>query len=103
MLTTLTIIACGFFLAHLVLLLSSFPKFQLAPIRYFYSHLTLWITGIIVFAMAVSYSGDGQSSFLDYFDSTFKRAMILVFTVVLSTLAHFVVKLLIVPALRKMR
>lgn len=101
MLYILTFAACSFFVAHLVLLLISFPKSELVQKRYFYSHLTLWITGILVFAMSVLYSGNGQSSFLDFFDSTFKTAMILVFTVALSTLAHLVVKFLIVPALRK--
>jgi hypothetical protein len=97
----LIIASCVFFVAHVVLLLAAFPQSQLARKRYFYSHLTLWITGILVFSVAVLYSGSGRSGFLDYFDTTFKRVMILIFTAVLSLVAHIIVKRLILPLLSK--
>jgi len=90
-----------FFIAHVALLLAAFPQSKLARARYFYSHLTLWITGILVFSLAVLYSGSGRSSFLDYFDTATKKAMILVFTVALSVVAHLIVSLLILPLLRR--
>ena len=67
-----------FFIVHVVLLLTAFPQSKLARTRYFYSHLTLWITGVLVFSLALLYSGSGRSSFLDYFDTTNKKGMILI-------------------------
>ncbi|WP_442591833.1 hypothetical protein ACSBL2_11455 [Pedobacter sp. AW31-3R] len=90
-----------FFIIHVALLLTSFPQSQLARTRYFYSHLTLWITGIIVFVLALLYSGSGRSSFLDYFDSTTKKVIILGFTAALSLVAHSIVKFVVVPMLGK--
>ena len=90
-----------FFIAHVALLLTAFPQSKLARTRYFYSHLTLWITGVFVFVLALLYSGSGRSSFLDYFDSTTKKVMILVFTAALSFVAHSIVTRLVVPLLRK--
>ncbi|MES2377564.1 MAG: hypothetical protein V4553_13355 [Bacteroidota bacterium] len=92
--------AAALFIAHVVLLLISFPKSQLAPARYFYSHLTLWLTGVLVFVLALLYSGKDQLSILDYFDTMQKKVMILVFTFALSLVAHLVVRLLILPLLK---
>lgn len=90
-----------FFIAHVALLFTAFPESKLARKRYFYSHLTLWITGILVFALALLYSGSGRSSFLDYFDTAPKKSMILAFTLALSLVAHSIVRLAVVPLLRK--
>jgi hypothetical protein len=98
---SLITIAVIFFITHVTLLLTAFPKSELAHTRYFYSHLTLWITGLTVFILAVLYSGSGQSAFLDYFDTPVKKALILVFTFALSLTAHLIVKLLVLPLLRK--
>ena len=89
------------FITHVALLVMSFPKSELAQSRYFYSHLTLWLTGLTVFILAWLYSGSGQSSFLDYFDSPLKKMMILIFTLALSLVAHSIVRLLVLPLLRK--
>ncbi|WP_158799246.1 hypothetical protein [Pedobacter sp. L105] len=89
-----------FFIAHVALLFTAFPQSKLARKRYFYSHLTLWITGLFVFALALLYSGSGRSAFLDYFDSTTKKVMILVFTAALSLVAHSIVIWVVVPMLR---
>ena len=90
-----------FFLAHVALLFASISHSKLVPTRYFYSHLTLWITGVLVLVLAILYGGTGRSSFLDYFDSNTKKAMILVFTFALSLVAHIIVTRVILPLLRK--
>lgn len=97
----LIIAAAAFFIAHVVLLLASFNGSKLQSRRYFYSHLTLWITGTVVFVLAILYSGSNQSGFLDYFNTPFKKAMILVFTFALSFVAHTIVRMLVLPMLRK--
>ncbi len=97
----LLILAAGLFLAHVILLFTAFPNAQLAQQRYFYSHLTLWLTGGVVFILALVYAGTGQSSFFDYFDSPLKKGMILMFTVALSLVAHTIVRLVVLPLMRK--
>lgn len=97
----LIIVAAVFFIAHVVLLLASFSGSSLIGNRYFYSHLTLWVTGIVVFTMAVLYSGTNQSGFLDYFNTPFKKGMILAATLALSLVAHSIVKLLVLPLMNK--
>lgn len=92
--------ATALFIAHVVLLFTSFQKSELVPARYFYSHLTLWLTGVLVFVLALLYSGTGQLSFLDYFDTMQKKVMILVFTFALSLIAHLIVRLLVLPLLK---
>ncbi|WP_454801228.1 hypothetical protein [Mucilaginibacter phyllosphaerae] len=93
--------AVVFFLAHVILLFTAFPQSQLAGKRYFYSHLTLWITGAIVFILAVQFSGTGRSPFLDYFNTFGKKLGILLFTFSLSLIAHLIVKFLVQPLLLK--
>lgn len=89
------------FIAHVFLLFTSFSKGTLISPRYFYSHLTLWLTGLAVFALAALYSGTNQSAFLDYFDSWTKKSYILVFIFGLSLVAHCIVTFLVLPLLRK--
>ncbi|WP_413667919.1 hypothetical protein ACEN9X_26090 [Mucilaginibacter sp. Mucisp86] len=91
------------FIAHVVLLFTSFSNASLISPRYFYSHLTLWLTGLSVFALAALYSGTNQSGFLDYFNTWMKRSYILVFTFGLSLVAHCLVTFLVLPLLRKSR
>jgi hypothetical protein len=99
----LLVIAAALFLAHVILLFTAFTNSQLARGRYFYSHLTLWLTGATIFVLALLYSGTGQSRFLDYFDSPLKKAMIIGFTLALSLVAHIIVRLLVLPLLTKNR
>ncbi|MBD1366146.1 hypothetical protein IDJ77_20210 [Mucilaginibacter sp. ZT4R22] len=89
------------FAAHVLLLIASFigPKFGSS--RYFYSHLTLWLTGLVVLVLALNYSGTGRSGFLDYFNSPIKQGAILAFTLALSLTAHGIVKFLILPLVQK--
>ncbi|WP_114937741.1 hypothetical protein [Mucilaginibacter endophyticus] len=89
------------FIAHVVLLFTSFSKGTLISPRYFYSHLTLWLTGLAVFVLAVLYSGSNQSAFLDYFDTWTKKSYILIFIFGLSLVAHCLVTFLVLPLLRK--
>lgn len=97
----LTITAGILFIAHVVLLLISFPDSKLASKRYFYSHLTLWLTGTLIFLLALLYSGSGRSSFLDYFNNSSKQMMIIAFTFGLSLLAHIIVKWGVMPLIAK--
>jgi hypothetical protein len=97
----LWIAAASLFLAHVILLFTAFPNSQLAKQRYFYSHLTLWLTGVTVFVLALLCSGTGHSAFLDYFDSPTKKAMIIAFTLVLSLVAHTLVRLVVLPLMSK--
>jgi len=97
----LIVAAIIFFLTHVILLFTAFPKSKLASTRYFYSHLTLWLTGVIIFVLAILYSGSGQSHFLDYFNSPAKKGMILVFTLALSLTAHAIVRLIVIPLMRR--
>lgn len=97
----LILAAVVFFIAHVGFLIASFTGSQFGTKRYFYSHLTLWITGVLIFLLAVLYSGNGQSQFLDYFNTPLKKAMILVVTAAVSLLAHCIVKFLVLPAVKK--
>jgi hypothetical protein len=97
----LVAIAAIFFITHVVLLLLSFPQSQLAQRRYFYSHLTLWLTGLVVFILACFYSGIDGSGMLAYFDTPFKKSMILVFTLALSAVAHGIVRFVVLPLMHK--
>lgn len=101
MLYTLILIAVAFFVAHVILLFTSFNNAKLKAPRYFYSHLTLWLTGLTVFALAFLYSGTNQSGFLDYFNTPVKKSYILVFTFGLSLVAHCLVTFVVLPLLRK--
>lgn len=101
MLYFLISVAAALFLAHVILLFTAFPKAQLAKQRYFYSHVTLWLTGATVFIMALLYNGSGHSAFLDYFDTPLKMAMIIGFTLALSFVAHSIVRFVVLPLMRK--
>lgn len=101
MILLLVIAAAVLFVAHVTLLLLSFRNGELVRGRYFYSHLTLWLTGVCVFLLALQYNGQGKSAFLDYFDTSTKRLMILVFTFALSFVAHLIVSRLVLPLIRK--
>lgn len=90
-----------FFITHVLLLLSSFSRKKLLAKRYYYSHFTLWLTGIVVFILASVYQGTQRSGFLDFFNTSFSRIMILCFTLFLSVLAHLVVRLLVLPIIRR--
>lgn len=98
---SLVILALVFFLAHVVLLFTSFGKNGYQKTRYFYSHVTLWICGGVLFTLATLYSGTGVSPLLDVFDTPVKRIMIVAAFLLLSFLAHNVVRLLIMPKYSK--
>lgn len=98
--TPLTLLAAGaalFFVAHVFLLFTSFGRGAYNKRKYLWSHLTLWICGAILFAMATLYAGTGESPILDVFDTPVKRWLIIVVAFGLSAIAHTVVKLLVMP------
>ncbi|HEX8023629.1 hypothetical protein [Mucilaginibacter sp.] len=101
MLYILISVAVILFITHVFLLFTSFSNASLISPRYFYSHLTLWLTGLSVFALATLFNGTNQSGFLDYFDTWVKRSYILLFTFGLSLVAHCLVTFLVLPLLRK--
>ncbi|QHS55965.1 hypothetical protein GWR56_10615 [Mucilaginibacter sp. 14171R-50] len=89
------------FALHVILLLGSFSRKKVLAKRYFYSHVSLWLAGIAVFALATICHGTQRSGFLDFFDTTFRRIMILGFTLFLSAVAHVIVRLLVLPIIRR--
>jgi hypothetical protein len=93
--------AAALFIAHVVLLLTSFRSSGFSTRRYFYSHLTLWLTGTCVFLLAWQFHGRAVSGFLDYFNTTGRLLLILAFTAGLSLVAHIIVKRLVLPLWQK--
>lgn len=89
--------AAVFFIAHVLLLFTSFGKDSYNKTKYFWSHLTLWIAGILVFALTTMYAGTGESAIVDVFDTPVKRWLIPGVTVVLSIVAHLVVRSFVLP------
>src|ERR1700744_3416955 len=55
----LTALAVLFFILHVSFLLASFPAGGFNKRRYFISHLTLWLPGLLVFALALLFAGKG--------------------------------------------
>lgn len=94
---TLAMLAAVFFVAHVVLLFTSFPVTGFLKQRYFWSHATLWVFGIIVFLMATLFAGQGLSAVADVFDTPAKRLIILAIVAIVSLIAHTVVRLLVLP------
>ncbi|RFS21982.1 hypothetical protein DVR12_15165 [Chitinophaga silvatica] len=101
MLTTLTVLASLFFIAHVYLLFTSFGKSGFQKQKYLWSHITLWVTGGLAFLVAVLFSGKGVSGVLDVFDTPGKAALLLLLAFVLSGTAHTIVKLLVMPRYSK--
>jgi hypothetical protein len=93
--TSLSVAAIAFFAAHVILLIASFTKGSFHRGRYLWSHITLWITGAIVFFMAGLFAGKGEYGLLDLFDTVGKRLLILITAFALSGLAHLIVRYLV--------
>jgi hypothetical protein len=98
MIYLLSIAAAVFFVAHVGLLIASFARGHFYTTRYVYSHVTLWVTGLLIFLLALLFQGKNVSGFLDYFDTPVRKGMILVGTVCLSLIAHVIVRTLVLPA-----
>ncbi|MBS0028910.1 hypothetical protein ACTJJ0_13260 [Chitinophaga sp. 22321] len=101
MLTTLTILAVAFFVAHVYLLFTSFGKTGFQKQKYLWSHITLWITGGIACLIALLFAGKSVSGVIDVFDTPGKAAILLLIAFVLSGAAHSIVKLLVLPKYQK--
>ena len=95
--SSIALLALAFFIAHVFLLFTSFGKTGYQKTRYFYSHFTLWISGFLVFILAWLYAGKQVSSFLDVFDTTEKKVLIIGMVLLLSFAAHTIVRFLILP------
>jgi hypothetical protein len=93
----LAVLAIVFFVAHVILLFTSFGERGFQKRKYCWSHATLWIFGAIVFLMASLFAGKGVSAIADVFDTPQKRLLILVAVAALSLIAHTVVRLLVLP------
>lgn len=94
---SIAILALVFFLAHVFLLFTSFGKNGYQKRRYFYSHLTLWISGVLLFVLAWLYAGKQASPLLDVFDTPEKKIMIIGAVLLLSFAAHTIIRFLILP------
>ena len=94
---SLVALALVFFIAHVFLLFTSFGKNGYQKLRYFYSHLTLWISGGLLFLLAVLYAGKNEVAILDVFDTPGKQLLIPGIVVVLSLVAHTIVHFLVIP------
>jgi hypothetical protein len=94
---SLAILALLFFLAHVVLLFTSFGKNGYQKTRYLYSHITLWICGGLLFLLASLYAGKQVSGILDVFDTPGKQLMIIGVVLLLSLTAHTIVRYLVMP------
>ena len=92
-------IAAISFLTHVGLLVTSLSAGRFKRDHYFWSHATLWLAGLLLFIVAIAYSGEGRSGAIDYFNTTLKKTMILVVTIALSIIADFMVKRLVVNKL----
>lgn len=97
MFTTLAILAALFFVAHVFLLFTSFGKSGFQKQKYLWSHITLWITGCIACLIAILFAGKSVSGIIDVFDTPGKASLLIVIALVLSAVAHSIVKLLVLP------
>lgn len=97
MLTTLTVLAVLFFLAHVYLLFTSFGKKGFQKRKYLWSHITLWITGALACLIAILFAGKNVSGVIDVFDTPGKASLLIMIALVLSAAAHSIVKLLVLP------
>ena len=94
---SLVILALVFFVAHVLLLFTSFGKNRYHKKRYLYSHVSLWISGAILFLLASLYAGKQESGILDIFDTPGKQLLIIGMVLLLSFTAHTIVRFLVMP------
>jgi H+/gluconate symporter-like permease len=97
MYTTLLILTIVFFIAHVLLLFTSFGKAGFQKTKYLFSHITLWICGILAYLTAFLYAGKNVSTLADVFDTPMKQGFLIVLVVILSIVAHSIVKYLVLP------
>lgn len=97
MLTTLSVLAVLFFIAHVYLLFTSFGEKGFQKKKYLWSHITLWLTGIFACSLTLLFAGKSVSGVIDVFDTPAKSALLILLAFVLSAVAHTIVKLLVLP------
>jgi hypothetical protein len=96
-LTLLLILAATCFLTHVILLFTSFGDAAVRWRRYFWSHITLWITGLLGTIITWAYAEKEISPVIDVFNTPFKQSLPLIVALGLSLLAHSIVRLLVLP------
>ncbi|WP_212005452.1 hypothetical protein [Chitinophaga sp. HK235] len=97
MLTLLIVLAASFFVAHVLLLFSSFGKKGFLKTRYLWSHITLWITGLLACIITLLFAGKSVSGVIDVFDTPMKSALLIVLSLALSLVAHTIVRTMVLP------
>lgn len=88
----LAVLAALLFIAHLILLIASFPPGHFDYSRYFWSHITLWATGLVFLVTTMVYSGTGESELIDSLDTALEWVMIPASTMLLSFAVHGIVR-----------
>lgn len=101
MMITLLVLMAVCFLSHVLMLFTSFGTGGVRKTRYFLSHLTLWLTGVLGYLIAVLYAGKGVSSVIDVFDTPGKQVLLLVIAFGLSLVAHSIVRLFVLPQYKR--
>ncbi|MBC8035213.1 MAG: hypothetical protein H7Y03_13770 [Chitinophagaceae bacterium] len=99
MMILLLLASLGFFIAHILLIFTSFGKKGYQPQKYFWSHSTLWLAGIILSIALWKYSGKQEAVAINAFDTPFKKTLPVIVAFTLSLIAHLVVKFLVLPTL----
>ena len=97
MYTTLLVLTIAFFVAHVFLLFTSFGKAGFQKTKYLFSHITLWACGIFAYLIAYLYAGKNVSAVADVFDTPVKQGFLIVLVIILSVIAHTIVKFLVLP------
>ncbi|NIG55170.1 hypothetical protein [Chitinophaga sp. Cy-1792] len=101
MLSTLTALCLLSFVAHVFLLFTAFNKSGVNKGKYLWSHITLWLAGILACVITLMFAGKGVSSLVDVFDTPVKSGMLIVLAFALSLIAHTVVRKLVMPRYAK--
>lgn len=89
------------FIAHVLMLFTSFGAGGVKKKRYFLSHLTLWITGALGYVIAWQFAGKDVSPVIDVFDTPFKQFLIIVLAFALSLIAHSIVRMFVLPQYKR--
>lgn len=97
MLTFLPLLAVAFFVTHVLLIFTSFGKKGYHPRKYLWSHITLWIAGVLVTVFLWQNSGQPSSGIGETFNTPLKRFFPILLAFGLSVIAHIIVRLFILP------
>lgn len=101
MFNVLTVTACIFIAAHILLLSGFFSRKKLITSRYAYAHFALWSAGLVAVLLASCFATTGQNVFVAFFNTPLKRTSIIFITFGLSIFEHAMVRWVILPSIRK--